>query len=1041
MAQAVASNFRRRILGSRQDTTNDALPITLNSNNSYQSRPYIRIDKRSIEKVWKQMDRIVKYCQMPKMNLKNSPPYMLDILPDFYQILREIITNYEDRLHILNDIEYFRIFIDNLIDLCTKTIECFKRAGHHMYDEQSNYRKQFIKFSLYFSHNLTELKSLFKDGIFEGERFRLTKQEANEFWKSNFNERTIIPWKEFKEKLNSIHQIHSYNESIALQNTIDLTNNNHVSIFEFDVFTRLFHPWSSLLTNWKLLAITHPGFMAFMTYDEVKAILTNCTDKPGSYVFRLSCTRLGQWAIGYVTLQNTILQTIPQTKPLIQSLIDGEREGYYKYPNGKNLHIDLSSALRPTESDRIFVSEEEFSIYCNMGTSFELCKICSVNNKDSKIQPCGHLICQSCLISWQNQKNIKPPPLCPFCRGEIKGFESVIVNPFDNSTIENKKESSPNEFDDQKIDANPNVQNLQTLATTRPINNENNHNMNVLSDNQISSSPPPPPIPPRPVNMKLISNIPQRFQLHQFPPVNNNDILLLPSRSSSIKQRPLSLISSSDSLSDSFNQLSSASGDIRSTSSQNGINNHVNSEYESINLSSSDQFRTIDDIRNRLILENNIDQIRIEAVLILTQGLSLSRQYEMSKLFLNQVKHEQEKLSDHSNERNFSFHFCIATCVAAVFSDIEPEPQLKDIEKFMRDHGCQQDVEGGTNELEDKVKSIINELRNVLKETIAEGEMEMFLNSVMSLILLVPEDKINRPIASFSEAIVNANLPEKYGPMKLRVLTNLIYVVPERSNTDKYRILIDLIKCARNHRCINAVSVGINQVKKWVKDWKVSTEQVQELYQSMHEAYAATGDSANALQLLLELLGTYTKETASKARTDAIKCIINSINDPNVFVMDHLLLLEPVKVLEGENIHNLLNIFVSGRLQDYLEFYNKQKAFIESSGIKHDRNVTKMRLLTFLQSAENQKEVTFDTIEKEMQISTDDIESFIIEAVRTKMIRCKIDHLARKVIIDSTVQRTFTKQHWQSLKEKLEIWKTNLLIINNNLKTIVATAK
>ncbi len=43
-------------------------------------------------------------------------------------------------------------------------------------------------------------------------------------------------------------------------------------------------------------------------------------------------------------------------------------------------------------------------------------------------------------------------------------------------------------------------------------------------------------------------------------------------------------------------------------------------------------------------------------------------------------------------------------------------------------------------------------------------------------------------------------------------LTNLIYVAPERSNTDKYRILIDLIKCARNHRCINAVSVGINQV-------------------------------------------------------------------------------------------------------------------------------------------------------------------------------------------------------------------------------------
>jgi len=38
-----------------------------------------------------------------------------------------------------------------------------------------------------------------------------------------------------------------------------------------------------------------------------------------------------------------------------------------------------------------------------------------------------------------------------------------------------------------------------------------------------------------------------------------------------------------------------------------------------------------------------------------------------------------------------------------------------------------------------------------------------------------------------------------------------------------------------------------------------------------------------------------------------------------------------------------------------------------------------MRLLTFFQIAENRKELTFDSIENEMQISSDDIESFIIE--------------------------------------------------------------
>lgn len=48
-----------------------------------------------------------------------------------------------------------------------------------------------------------------------------------------------------------------------------------------------------------------------------------------SYIFRLSCTRLGQWAIGYVTSDGNILQTIPHNKPLFQALIDGYREGLY----------------------------------------------------------------------------------------------------------------------------------------------------------------------------------------------------------------------------------------------------------------------------------------------------------------------------------------------------------------------------------------------------------------------------------------------------------------------------------------------------------------------------------------------------------------------------------------------------------------------------------------------------------------------------------------------------------------------------------------
>lgn len=89
------------------------------------------------------------------------------------------------------------------------------------------------------------------------------------------------------------------------------------------------------------MAVTHPGYVAFLTYDEVKARLQRYISKAGSYVFRLSCTRLGQWAIGYVTPDGEILQTIPQNKSLIQALLDGYREGLYVVLKFFNLYSNF----------------------------------------------------------------------------------------------------------------------------------------------------------------------------------------------------------------------------------------------------------------------------------------------------------------------------------------------------------------------------------------------------------------------------------------------------------------------------------------------------------------------------------------------------------------------------------------------------------------------------------------------------------------------------------------------------------------------------
>lgn len=150
---------------------------------------------------------------------------------------------------------------------------------------------------------LSELKAIFPSGSFAGDGFRITKSDAADFWRQSFGDkyvrkrsttrfpeltnsiffprRTIVPWKTFRTTLNEVHAIGTGLEAMALKSTIDLTCNDFISNFEFDVFTRLFQPWSSLLRNWQILAVTHPGYVAFLTYDEVKARLQRHISKPG----------------------------------------------------------------------------------------------------------------------------------------------------------------------------------------------------------------------------------------------------------------------------------------------------------------------------------------------------------------------------------------------------------------------------------------------------------------------------------------------------------------------------------------------------------------------------------------------------------------------------------------------------------------------------------------------------------------------------------------------------------------------------------------
>nr|XP_025705821.1 E3 ubiquitin-protein ligase CBL-C isoform X4 [Callorhinus ursinus] len=406
-------------------------------------------EARALGRAVRLLQRLEEQCGDPR--LASSPPSLPDLLPRIAQLLRQVAHarraadgGGDEGPGGARD--FLIVYLHNLEAKSRQVAALLPPRGGRSANDQ------LFREGSRLSYMHAELGALFPKGKYCGHTYQLTKAPAHTFWREHCGARCVLPWADFEWLLCTCHPVESGCTALALRSTVNLTCSGHVSIFEFDLFTRLFQPWPTLLKNWQLLAVNHPGYMAFLTYDEVQARLQTYRDKPGSYIFRPSCTRLGQWAIGYVSSDGSILQTIPLNKPLFQALLDGQKEGFFLYPDGKNHNPDLTELYQTEPHPYIHVSEEQLRLYWAMDSTFELCKICAESNKDVKIEPCGHLLCSRCLATWQHSDS----QTCPFCRREIKGKEAVSilsqVRPAEaRATAEDPRESSDQEDGEEEL--------------------------------------------------------------------------------------------------------------------------------------------------------------------------------------------------------------------------------------------------------------------------------------------------------------------------------------------------------------------------------------------------------------------------------------------------------------------------------------------------------------------------------------------------------------------------------------------------------------
>jgi len=367
-----------------------------------------------------------------------------------------------------------------------------------------------------------------------------------------------------------------------------------------------------------------------------------------------------------------------------------------------------------------------------------------------------------------------------------------------------------------------------------------------------------------------------------------------------------------------------------------------------------------------------------------------------------------------------------------VFIDIPEKEQANEIRQYLISAGADLTSTSKENILEE-VSCLLDACDNWLKSA-ADADLEALMNSFIYLILFCSfDEKLTR---KFCTKVTDVGASQSNALLRVNILKNLFTALPATSGL-RFDTYLGQVNLASKFGLTDDIETQLKVVDDWLNKWNVSIENRRTCYRDLHGALKDQQKSEEATRVILKLLSTYDESSATQAKEDAEKCVLDFIGKQDVFIMDHLLKLKPVEILAGQPIHKLLEILVSGQLSDYKEFYNANKEFVDKSDLVHDHIIEKMRILTMLSLAINNKEISFAQIKESLHLDEDDIEDFVIDFVKSGLAHAKIDQINEKIVIRSTSRRTFGKGEWEELQDRLQIWLDNLSLIKTSMEQVV----
>ncbi|KAF7040478.1 hypothetical protein CFC21_050375 [Triticum aestivum] len=326
------------------------------------------------------------------------------------------------------------------------------------------------------------------------------------------------------------------------------------------------------------------------------------------------------------------------------------------------------------------------------------------------------------------------------------------------------------------------------------------------------------------------------------------------------------------------------------------------------------------------------------------------------------------------------------------------------------------------------------------------ADLECILTVICNLVTKAGSEDEALEIAKLICAKLTHQPPADKPTLRIKVLFSLYNLLPSLSGKAMvYRKALEVAAAAAGKAAADCVVPTFKNIDAFVAYWGIGKPEQRELFLAVTRILKDhKGMTKDYFKFLNKYLATFDgsaddADAIGAAKEEAAAAIVEFVKSSDLYQCD-LLDMPAVAQLEKDDkyqpVYELLKIFLTQRLESYLAFQTANSTLLQGYGLVHEECITKMRLMSLLDlSGHCSGEIPYSAITKALEINDDEVEYWIVKAISSKILDCKVDQLNQLVIVSRHTVRVFGMPQWQSLRSKLGVWRGN---IANAINTIQA---